>query len=72
MTLSMASHLLRPKEACSFLGISLATLYRIKVSGRLPFYKINGALRFAVSDLERYLAGCRVELYKEEYVGTKD
>jgi len=50
----------------------MATLYRIKDSGRLPFYKINGALRFALNDLEKYLEGCRVELLKEDNASQKN
>lgn len=68
----MALQLLHPKETSTLLGVSMATLYRIKDSGRLPFYKINGALRFALNDLEKYLEGCRVELLKEDNASQKN
>ena len=40
---------LRPAEAAARLGISVTTLYRLRVAGRIPFVKLDGGHGFANS-----------------------
>ncbi len=54
--------LLTPKEAAGLLHISLSTLYRLKDRGCLPFYTIGSGIRFAIADLECFLAESRTDL----------
>lgn len=49
-------------EAAERLGIREHTLRNWLSAGRGPaFYKIGGAVRFSAHDLEKFLAGCRVD-----------
>ena len=46
---------LRPAEAAARLGISVTTLYRLRVAGRIPFVKLDGAVIFRVASLDQFL-----------------
>ena len=46
---------LRPAEAAARLGISITTLYRLRVAGRIPFVKLDGAVIFRVASLDQFL-----------------
>jgi excisionase family DNA binding protein len=46
---------LRPAEAAVRLGISVTTLYRLRVAGRIPFVKLDGAVIFRVVSLDQFL-----------------
>jgi excisionase family DNA binding protein len=46
---------LRPVEAAARLGISVTTLYRLRVAGRIPFVKLDGAVIFRVASLDQFL-----------------
>lgn len=56
------TQLLTPKQTAAMLNVSLSTLYRLKDRGLLPFHCIGGGVRFAISDLERFLESCRKDL----------
>ena len=43
------------KEAASFLKSSEVTLWRLRRSGELPFYRIASKLLYRISDLEGYM-----------------
>jgi excisionase family DNA binding protein len=59
-------------EVKKLLNVSRASVYRLKDSGFLPFYKILGTIRFRRSDVETYLQTCRsVALNEDEYVSSK-
>ena len=45
----------------NLLGVSKVTVYRIVNSRKIPFYKINGGLRFAENDILEYLKQNRIE-----------
>lgn len=50
--------LIRPKQLCSLLNISIPTLYRWMDNGDLPFPKIKigpGAVGFRQTDVEKYI-----------------
>lgn len=42
-------------------GISKSTGYRIVESRKIPFYKINGAIRFSERDILKYLEDSRID-----------
>jgi excisionase family DNA binding protein len=46
---------LRPAEAAARLGISVTTLYRLRIAGRIPFVKLDGAVLFRVASLDQFL-----------------
>ena len=46
---------LRPAEAAAKLGISITTLYRLRVAGRIPFVKLDGAVIYRVASLDQFL-----------------
>lgn len=46
---------LRPAEAAARLGVSVTTLYRLRVAGRIPFVKLDGAVIYRVASLDKFL-----------------
>jgi len=55
---------LTPDEFARVLKVSRTTIYRIIDSRKMPFYKINGSIRFKKDDVEEYIAGSRFEPMK--------
>lgn len=53
--------LLSLKDLSKLFGISQATAYRIVDGRKIPFYKINGLLRFSEKDILKYLEENRIE-----------
>jgi excisionase family DNA binding protein len=58
--------MLNAKQAAARLGISLSLLYSLAAEGRIRHLRIGrngrrGKLLFAETDLEEFLASCRVE-----------
>jgi excisionase family DNA binding protein len=53
--------LLSPKELCKLLKVSETWPYQMIKRGRLPYYKIEGVVRFRRSDIETFLEKSRVE-----------
>lgn len=52
--------LIRPKELCELLNISIPTLYRWEAEGRLPIPKIKfgpNCVGFRMSDVENWING---------------
>jgi excisionase family DNA binding protein len=56
--------LLDIQQAADHLGRNVAYLRRLVARRELPHFKIGGALRFAVQDLDSFLVACRVEAWK--------
>lgn len=56
-----------PKIGChlaaEYIGVSYRTLTKWAVTGRpfIPYYKIGGKVVYKKSDLDNYLAQCRIE-----------
>jgi excisionase family DNA binding protein len=48
-------NLIGPEEASRALGIELATVYTWVTRRKIPFIKVNGALRFRPSTLQEWL-----------------
>ena len=55
----MAEQLITKDDVCQLLAVSHKTLDRIIADGSIPFYKVRGRYRFRLSDIEKYIAGCR-------------
>lgn len=53
--------LLTAKQAATVLAVSLSKIYALKDAGKIPFYPIDGCIRFAEEDLLDYLSSVRVE-----------
>lgn len=53
--------LLSIKDLGKIFNISQTTAYRIVYSRKIPFYKINGILRFSEDDIIKYLKENRIE-----------
>jgi excisionase family DNA binding protein len=47
--------LLNKKAAADALGVSTATLDRLRRSGRLPYRKVGGLIRFLPEDIESFV-----------------
>ena len=60
------SNLLNLKKAAIELGIAPQTLKKIALSGELAHYKINGKMRFAMTDLTSYVESSRYEKQVEQ------
>ena len=56
--------LLSINDLVKFFNISKPTAYRIVEGRKIPFYKINGCLRFSEKDILKYLEDNRVESIK--------
>lgn len=55
----IASTLFTVRETALRLGVSLSSTYALLQAGKLPHFRIGGAIRIAASDIETFLAGCR-------------
>lgn len=53
--------LLSIKDLSKLFNISQTTAYRIVEGRKIPFYKINGVLRFSEKDIVKYLEENRIE-----------
>jgi len=53
--------LISPKELSELLRVSKPWPYLQAKRGKLPFYKLDGVIRFKMSDIEDYLNRCRIE-----------
>ena len=59
----MTDRILRPKEACEYLGIGIATLWRLEQKGELKGKRriSRGAVGWMKSDLDKFLENARVK-----------
>ena len=48
------------KEAARILKISIETLDRYRIAGKLPYHKIGDRVIFTPDDLTKFLDACRV------------
>ena len=51
----MSNNLLTVPEACRYLSISRATLYRLMDAGNIRRVRIGGAVRFRPDDLDAFI-----------------
>jgi len=56
--------LISPKELSKLLKVSEAWPYKMIQRGRIPYYKIEGVVRFRRGDIEAFLEECRKEKMK--------
>ena len=54
----MENRLLDPLEAAKMLSVSRRTIYRLRDLGKIPTVKIGRLVRFRLSDVEEFIAGC--------------
>lgn len=54
MSSAPAPLFLTPKELAARWRLALASVYRLKDAGQLPYYQIGGAVRFRLADVEAY------------------
>ncbi len=52
--------LITEKEAAKMLGISLATIRRVRDSGKITFRRLGGSIKYTEADLFEYLDNGRV------------
>ncbi|MHB8173960.1 MAG: helix-turn-helix domain-containing protein [Nitrospirota bacterium] len=51
--------LVSAKEIIELLGIKKSTVYLWAETGVIPFYKLNGAIRFSVEEVLEWIKSCR-------------
>jgi excisionase family DNA binding protein len=61
MPLNPDPRLMNVKEAADYLAVSVSTLYGWAWQRKLPFVKVGRALRFDVSDLQKFIDANRFE-----------
>lgn len=49
------------KEVCEMLKIKQSTAYQWAEMGKLPCYKLNGAVRFKTEEIEVWVDSCKWE-----------
>jgi len=59
----MSQRLLNVRQAAEYLGVKPTTLYDWVARRKVPFVKINGALRFDLPDLERLIESAKQPAY---------
>jgi excisionase family DNA binding protein len=65
VTFDSSVELLGIKEAAAFLNVSVSTARRLQRQREVSFIKVGGAVRFARSDLLRYLNRKRIAAMHE-------
>jgi excisionase family DNA binding protein len=51
--------LMTVKELSDFLRVKPKTLYQWTESKKIPFLKLNGALRFDLDEIQQWMASCK-------------
>ena len=59
------------KEVALYLSVKVKTVYGWVESGKIPAYKINGALRFNVNEIKEFVKKCRVQVIDEKREARK-
>lgn len=49
------------KTLSQFLSVKEPTLYQWAELGKIPHYKINGAIRFNESEISEWLSSCKID-----------
>ena len=50
------------KEVAEILNVKPSTLYQWAELGQIPCFKLNGALRFDIEDVKRWVESCKKEM----------
>ena len=53
--------LLTVKEVSKILNVKPSTLYQWAELGQIPCFKLNGALRFDLADIQEWIKSCKKE-----------
>ncbi len=67
----MIKSFLTVKEVAQCLSIKVKTVYSWAEQGKLPSYKVCGALRFCKADIETFVESCRVKILDPSRVAKK-
>ena len=59
------------KDIVQLIGLSKSTVYRMKDSGKLPFYKFGRRVLFKYSDVQIYIESLRINAFQNEYGSSK-
>jgi len=59
------------KEVAVYLSVKVKTVYGWVETGKIPAYKINGALRFNLKEIKEFVKKCRVQAINEEREARK-
>jgi excisionase family DNA binding protein len=51
--------LLTVKEIAEMLGVKPKTIYQWVLLGQIPFYKLNGSVRFDLDDIRGWVLTCK-------------
>ena len=51
------------KEVSEILNVKPSTLYQWAELGQIPCYKINGALRFDIEDIIKWIESCKRDVH---------
>jgi len=54
------------EDVAAAVKVSVQTVYRYVANGEIPFHKLNRAVRFKPSEIERWLEGRKAEAAKHE------
>ncbi len=57
----MSTKLINVNEVSKIIGVKPATLYQWAELGQMPCVKLNGALRFDLDDILKWIASCKKE-----------
>jgi excisionase family DNA binding protein len=57
---SPSARLITVQHAAEYLAVSVSTLYGWVYQRRIPFVKVGRALRFDISDLDRFIESNRI------------
>ena len=49
------------KTLSQSLSVKASTLYQWTELGKIPYYKLNGAIRFNESEISGWLSSCKIE-----------
>lgn len=52
--------LLSPQELAKLTGLKVSYLYHLTHYKRIPFLKLGSTVKFKISEVEKWLAGCEV------------
>ena len=61
-----------PKEVCKLFRVSSTWPYEVAKRGRVPYYKLEGVVRFKKSDIEAFIERHRVEAKGRAVKKNKD
>lgn len=59
--------LLSPAELAKLTGLKVSYLYHLTHYKRIPFLKLGSTVKFKISEVEKWLAGCEIQTGLQAY-----